>query len=70
MIIHLKESVSSEASISLHEVKEKQEHSDQLGSDDKQKANYSETQLAKLKEENKRLQVQLQRTQVDHSRAG
>ena len=64
-MIHLKESKSSAASISLHgkKVKEKQEYSDQ---DYKQEAGYSETQLAKLKEENKKLQVQLQKAQVGY----
>ena len=65
-MIHLKESKSPEASISLHEVKENQEYSNQLRSDDKQEAEYPETQLAKLKQENKRLQVQLQKTQVGY----
>ena len=45
-------------------VKEKHKYSDQLGGDDKQKVDYSETQVEKLQKHIKQLEVQLQNVQV------
>ena len=45
-------------------VKEKHKYSNQLGGDDKQKVEYSETQVKKLQKDVKQLEVQLQNVQV------